>query len=251
MTRKDARLMSEPSPARHAILAALLALPALAGCQRPLSHDVQAPYPTTRSLVVLPLLNQSPSQDFDTVALTDALVAELAQVDGLLVFPTNRPLKLLIARGQTHAISETQAKEIAHDLGADGVLVGAVTEYDPYSPQKMGMWLQLFWVRADISLAGLNPTEYSRRATPGDPGYAGRGGAFSQVRAVFDASRNDVVERVRLYAENHRGQDSPYGWRKYLASSKLYSEFVCREMVVMLLQRELERITVPVVARTQ
>ncbi len=224
---------------------ALTAVAAAGGCA-PEMASLSTPYPQRRSVAVLPLLNQSPSSDFDPIAATDTLVSELAQVRNLAVLPTNQPLKLLLARGQTHPTSLAEATEIAQALGVDGVIIGAVTDYRPYSPQKVGMTLQLIWVRADSTIGGLDPIAAGRQAagTPATAGgYARRG---SQVQAVLDAAGNDVVRRVQAYAATHEGTDSPYGWRRYLVDSDAYLRFVCHEMIVRLLNEELARISIPV-----
>lgn len=203
-----------------------------------------APYPSPRSVVVAPLMNQSPSGDFDPIVATDILVAELSQVRGLTVLPTNRALKVLLARGQTHVRSVEEAIALAQALGTDGVLVGAITDYEPYKPQKVGMTLQFYWVRADMNSAVVDPTALERQDRPEEAAYYAGPGPASQVSAVLDASRDDVTARVERYAAGHRGQDSPYGWRRYLVDSDAYLHFVCHEMIARLLQAELERITV-------
>ena len=227
-----------------AIRAFLLAVALAPGCTRPLPPPVVSPYPSPRSLAVMPLLNHSGSGDFDTLRATDMLVEELAQVDGLVVLPANRPLKLLLARGQTHAASLEQAMAVAGELGVDGVLVGAITAYDPYSPPKVGMILQLYWVRADMKNEVLDPVRLSRAASDDTPAYYRGGGPASQVQGVLDASTNEVTQQVNQYAKTHEGQDSPFGWRRYLVDSDAYFRFVCHRMIDELMQAELKRITV-------
>jgi len=226
-------------------LAICLVLPAV-GCGVREIPPLRSPYPTARSIVVAPLLNQSPSSDFDSIVATDTLVSELSQVDGLVVLPTNRALKVLIGRGRTHATSVAEGVDLAHELGADGVIIGAITEYDPYTPQKVGMTLQLIWVRADMTSGGLDPVRLARRASSDERFSVPGGGHGSQVQAVLDAGSNEVTRRVQAYASSHQGQDSPYGWRRFLVDSDAYMQFVCHEMIVRLMNSELRRITMPV-----
>jgi len=161
------------------------------------------------------------------------------------VLPANRALKLLLAGGKTHATSRAEAITVARELGVDGVLVGAITEYKPYKPQKVGLILQLYWVRADMTTKAVEPIGLARRASPVRADYYTADGPGTQVQAVLDASRNDVTAKVATYARQHRGQDSPFGWRKYLVDSDAYMHFVCHEMIAQLLEEELRRITVP------
>ncbi len=236
-------MFTRPFPVLRAVVLSVVAA-AAGGCVPPDARLI-SPYPTPRTILVTPLLNQSPSSDFDPIVATDTLVAELSQVEGLVVLPTNRALKPLVARGKTAVTSIAEAMQLAGEVGADGVLVGAITDYSPYSPQKVGMTLQLHWVRADMTGGGLDPVREGRLASPsGATGSVSR--RASQVQAVLDASRDDVVTWVEAYASSHRGQDSPYGWRKYLVDSDAYMHFVCHEMIVRLLNAELERITAPV-----
>ncbi len=219
-----------------------------AGCAVRSAPPLKAPYPNQRSVIVAPLLNQSPSDGFDTIVATDTMVAELAQVEGLTVIPTNNALKLLLARRQEGIRSIADAIDLAHRSGADGVLVGAITEYRPYKPQKLGITLQLYWVRADKESVAVDPAALARHATGEGPAAIFAGPA-AQVAAVLDASRNDVVDSVRAYAQGREGNDSAYGWRKYLVDSDAYMHFACHEMIVRLLDQELHRITVPVRVR--
>jgi hypothetical protein len=220
----------------------------LTGCTRPPPAPTMSPYPVARSLVVLPLLNHSGSSDFDAIRATDILVEELSQVKGpgLVVLPTNRAMKILLAHGQTHATSIEQAMDIASQLGVDGAVVGAVTAYDPYDPPRIGMVLQLFWVRADMKGQVTEPVRLSRSPSGEGPAYYAGAGPASQVQAMLDASDNEVVFRIQQFAKLHEGQDSSFGWRRYLVDSDSYMRFVCHELIADLMDVELHRITVPV-----
>lgn len=228
--------------------AAVLLVGLAVGCTRPPPPPIVSPYPVPRSLVVLPLLNHSGSSDFDPIRATDVLVEELSQVkgEGLVVLPTNRALKILLAHGQTHATSVEQAMDIAGQLGVDGVVVGAVTAYNPYSPPRVGMVLQLYWVRADMKGQATEPVRLSRMPSGEGPAYYGGVGPTSQAQAVLDASDNETAFRVQEFAKGHEGQDSPFGWRRYLVDSDAYMRFVCHVLIADLMDQELRRITVPV-----
>ncbi len=216
------------------------------GCTPAGPPPLTAPYPYPRSLVVAPLVNHSPSAEFDLLEATDTLVSELSQVEGLTVLPTNRALAFLRAHGLSRIGSVDQAVALAQALGVDGVLVGAITEFKPYTPQVVGMTLQLHWVRADMATTGINPAHLARDPRGGPMAGGGGPGPGAQVSAVLDASSNDVAERVRRYANGRTGQDSAFGWRRYLVDSDAYMHFVCNEMIVRLLDQELRRITMPI-----
>ncbi len=247
--RKDAQPMTLLD--RQALLGVACVVGGLlAGCAQPTPPSPRAPYPLPRSVVVAPLLNQSPSADFDVLAATDTLVAELAQFEGLTVLPTHRALTVLSATGRSSVRSVEEALDLAGVLGVDGVLVGAVTEYDPYQPMKIGMTLQLYWVRADIQDTSPDPAAMARQAAPesASPAYYAGAGPSGQASGIFDASRNDTVRRVQQFAASHQGLDSPFGWRRYLVDREAYLQFVCHELIVALMEQELDRITTVVPA---
>ena len=219
----------------------------LGGCKPPPPPlALRAPYPQPRSLAVLPLMNQSPSSELDTLRATDALVEELMRVENLVVYPTNQPLKVLIARGHTHPTSLAEAAEVARSLGADGVVIGSINDYEPYPPQKISMTLQLYWLHADMGYEGDDPVRLSRSASLRLNRGGGGDGHGSQVQGLYDASSDQTVARVRVFAQQRNGQDSPYGWRRFLVDSEGFMHFACREMVLELMDAELKRITVPV-----
>lgn len=56
---------------------------------------------------------------------------------------------------------------------------------------------------------------------------------------MLDSTNNDVVMRVREFAKLREGQDSPYGWRRYLVDSDAYMRFVCHELIVSLMDEEI------------
>lgn len=233
---------------RLVLAAGLFAAAGLAGCApqaEPAAAPV-SPYPHPRSVVVFPLLNHSPSDDFDVLVATDTLVDELSQFEGLVVLPTNRPLQILLQRGQTHPTSLEQAREITAALGADGMILGAVNEYHPYRPMKLGMTLQLYWIRADMNSEGADPVTLSRTPAGGEAHFRSPTDPVAQAHAVIDAGRNDVTERVRAYSAWRQGVDSAYGWRRYLVDRQAFLQFVCHEMSARLMAQELDRITMKI-----
>ena len=56
-------------------------------------------------------------------------------------------------------------KQVRDQLGADAILVFAITEYRPYAPPIVGISAQLFGDYADDANAGLDPVRVSRSAS--------------------------------------------------------------------------------------
>lgn len=96
------------------------------------------PFPQIRTVAVLPFINQSkePTLSGERVAL--AYCNELQSIRGFDVVPLGAvQLKLQEYQGPLARGEDFQA--FAQFLGVDVVLVGSVTDYDPYYPPRMTM----------------------------------------------------------------------------------------------------------------
>ena len=67
--------------------------------------------------------------------------------------------------------------------------------------------------------------------------------ALSVVSEHLDGSNHGVQMAVRGYAEGRHETISSLGWRRYLASMPLFTEFACHEMVGRLLDAERLRLS--------
>lgn len=180
------------------------------------------------TIAVAPVLNLSGSKDFDRNRLADLMASELSYADGITVIPVSRVLGILAAQGLDGVESPTHALELVALLGADAILVIAVSEYDPYDPPSVGLSAQLFGTRPGASGAALDPTALSRRANLA--ASAARGGdkrLLAQTQRVFSASHESVVAGIREYAALRSGDDSPYGWRKFVVSQQHFIRYCC------------------------
>jgi hypothetical protein len=123
------------------------------------------------TIAVAPALNFSGSSEFDPNAVADLMASELGSVAGVEVIPVSRVLAVLAQQGRREVASPEHARQIVEHLGADAILIFAVTEYDPYHPPVVGIAAQLYGVRRDDDAGGLDPVRISRQArpTPADP----------------------------------------------------------------------------------
>src|SRR5262249_27350631 len=106
-----------------------------------------SPYDTSAGDVlwaVVPLNNESGTSAADALAISDRLVNKITEVEGLAAVPMNRTMAAMRALGMPAVRSASDARYLAEALGADGIIVGTITSYDPYNPPKVGLALALF-----------------------------------------------------------------------------------------------------------
>lgn len=239
------------------IAAAGLALLACAppGCA---SEDLRAPRSLTSPYgvgpsgvlwAVAPLANESGVGAVDPLLLTDSLVYQVQQVRGINATPLSRTLAAMRALGLESVTSPSEARLLAETLGADAILVGSITAWDPYDPPEIGLSLALYGVSeaiggfaepvrvdpralaaatTDMTLPGSMPESWSAPA--------------SAVAAHLDGANHEVQTAVRVYAEGRHEVVSALGWRRYLASMTLFTEFACSRVTEQLLDMERLRI---------
>jgi len=194
----------------------------------------QQPRVATQPLVavVVPVLNLSNSTDFDPLTLTDILATELAATGQFAVVPINRVLAVLAQQGQAAVTTPEQARRLGQRFGADGVLVAAVTDYDPYSPPRIAWIAQWYPLETSEPRAELDPVAASRLASDPVPPERRRRERIVQVQRVVDASRPDELERIREYDRQVRGgHESPYGWKVHTVSQQLFLRYSCWALI--------------------
>ena len=142
------------SPWRRRILAALLLIiPASCGCtllpeiaHQPTLHN---PFPQLSTIAIVPFINLSEEATVDGHRFAEAYFNELQQVPGFEVIPVGvveqAILRHHIQFGPENAAAE--ARRLAQVLGADAVVIGAITDYSPYYPPRCA--LQVEWYAAN------------------------------------------------------------------------------------------------------
>lgn len=127
-----------------------LSLVMAAGCTlipRPAAQPmIHNPFPQIHKVAVAPFFNLSTEPTLDGRQVAIAYYNELQEIPGFEVIPVG-----VVERAMTiHRISLNSAEDarrLAQVLGADAVVVGAVTEYSPYYPPRCG--LQVEWYAAN------------------------------------------------------------------------------------------------------
>ena len=198
-----------------------------AGRREPV-EPVIVPNPTLGrvTIAVAPALNLSGSTDFDPNRFADLMAGELTYAEHISVIPVSRVLGVLAGQGVDRVESPAHASEIATRLGADAILVFAVTEYDPYDPPRVGISAQLF--------AAAPTADHGTPATGvGSSGMSPR--ALAETQRRFDATHADVDDEIRSFARKRGADGSAYGWRKYVVSQQHFIQFCCSATIKALL----------------
>ena len=246
------------------LLAGAAALPGCGQKQQPppLEFAIHTPYTTVRTLAVAPAINLSGSRDFDPLVVSDTLFSEMQQVEDLNVIPLNKTI-IAMAHLGIHSIEDPKtAQKLAEALGADGLVIPAITAYDPYNPPTVGMILQLYTPETPVAHASddqppiVPPRTYATLSNPGspvivaqvntvnpEPPSSSKGGQpASQVSAVFNASNQTVLKELEVFASGRTRYDSAVQGRQFLLDSDAYMRFVCHAMVRRLMDVERERV---------
>ncbi|MBK8915304.1 MAG: hypothetical protein IPM64_12030 [Phycisphaerales bacterium] len=226
-------------------------LAAVSGC----ASRTQSALPPPRELlvVVTPVINLSGDPQMDTLRITDLLASEFLSFRQVQVVPVNLSAAALAAQGLARIESPEQAYQLGRELGADAVIVAAVTEWDPYDPPVLGMVMQWYPIEP-ATRAHLDPTAVSRQAVDapsatqaaeavGAPqrvwttADAPDPGAVRQVQRVFQAAERRTEREVREYARCRDRSDSPYAWRRYVKSQELFVRYCGWSLIRTMLQQ--------------
>lgn len=205
---------------------------AASGCHKPdaeISDAAHWPYPFVRRVAVAPLLNFSGDSGIDPLVATDLLASELTQLGDITVVPVNRVLAALERGGVPGVRSPQHAIELCRVVGSDGVIVPAITEYDPYAPMTVGLALELY------VLPELDPLSSGTR-----PVAALGPAPIAQMQRIFDASQKDVSEGVKRFGGRRASDAGPVDWRRYLVTQEGYLRYCFAEGLRILLNENYE-----------
>lgn len=135
--------------ASAAILAGCSALPDIA--HEPQYHN---PFPQLHRIAILPFANlsESPHVDGEQVAL--AYYNELQLIPGFEVVPIGVTKRRLEAM-QLEMHEATDFQRIAQQLNVDAVVIGAITDYTPYYPPRLGLAVR--WYAANRGFHPIPP----------------------------------------------------------------------------------------------
>jgi hypothetical protein len=245
MTSKQVMLMT----------AALLAAVVLgsAGCEwfemidftGPPSDPLVSPYPTRHVWAIAPLRNESGTRYADGAVMADKLQRQLGAAANLDVLPVNRTIEAMQALQLAEIATPGQARQVLAKLGADGLVIGTITTYEPYDPPKLGLALELY-VNEKVEQAE-SPDLRRLTVAPvdGPPTTAPLAGVpqpVSVVSTVLDGGDARVRDQIESYARRRGTEPDPNAWRRFRSSMDLFSEFGCYVMSWRLLEAEKNRL---------
>jgi hypothetical protein len=187
------------------------------------------------TVAVAPAINLSGSTDFDPNRFADVMAVELGYAEGIRVIPVSRVLGVLAVQGKDRVESPEHAAEVLEWVGADAILVFAVTAYEPHEPPRVGISAQMF-AAAQPKMQTKSADESELTAAAGDtvtveePVWI-----LAEHQRVYDAAHDAVLRSIQEFAQNRTADDSPYGWRRYVVSQEGFIQFCCHQTVVGLM----------------
>jgi hypothetical protein len=114
-------------------------------CFPEVTHQPQFhnPFPQLHRVAILPFFNLTDDPHVDQQAVAQAYFVELQQIPGFEVMPIGvvetklKEMNVVLDRA-------TDFQQLAQQLGVDVVIRGAVTEYSPYYPPRIGLAVDWF-----------------------------------------------------------------------------------------------------------
>ncbi len=104
---------------------------------------IRNPFPQLSRVAVAPFFNHSDEPTLDGRAVTMAYFSELQATPGFEVVPLNVVEEAMIAH-RIELAGAGEARRLAQLLGVDAVVVGAVTDYTPYYPPRLGLHVEWY-----------------------------------------------------------------------------------------------------------
>ncbi|HUW59054.1 MAG TPA: hypothetical protein VMZ92_20625 [Planctomycetota bacterium] len=184
----------------------------VAGCVEswPLRRQVEYPSKPYNMLalygiekVAVVVLNASDAE-VDIREAAQVYSMELQRSYGIDVFP---PAVARAAVLQQKLQLPEQAHVLAKRLGVDALIVGFITDYEPYDHPRVGVLLMVYPAAVD-------------------PNAVDTAVALGSVNRVYDSDTKEVAEQVRAFAARRDAQETPLGSRKYLLVMSEYMKFV-------------------------
>jgi hypothetical protein len=230
------------------ILTATCVVAALTGCQSKLTQPtvLKAPYLNERVWAVVPFANESGVSEVDGSMVADRFASEIEQVDGLRCLPVNRTLSAMKSLGMTGVRDLQQASTLMRTLQVDGLVLGSVTEWDPYKPLRFGAAIEVISAsegsdRKPIDLKELTMPTAGAASGSGAPKLKAE---VSQGSRVFDARNNETLTELERYARGRFDPNSALGAQAYETRIDLYIRFGAFVLTRDLLEQEAARLGV-------
>lgn len=228
-------------------LALSTAAPALTGCASgpKLPTVLQAPYDGERVWAVIPFENESGVSTVDVNIVADRFVAEVEQVDGLRCLPLNRSLAVMQQLGIAKISDIRQVYTLMRAMQVDGVLIGTVTDWDPYKPLRFGAAVEVITAASEAAAKPLDLKDVTMPTADSRVDVDGALVSISQASRLFDGRNNDTLRELDLYGAGRSDASTALGSRVYEQRIDLFMRFGAYILVRDLLEQEAARLAVP------
>lgn len=187
-----------------------LLLCALPGCSV-VDVGVRNPVPGLESVAVAPFFNLSQERTVDGREFALAYYSELQKVPGFEVLPVGVAERAMIDNGLTME-NPDDALELARILGVDAVVIGAVTDYDPYSP-RVGLKVAWYSPKQWLFLPNA-PEEKLKLAERSDPA----------LPALLRAQSPDLPPAAKIVPEIDEGDWETVGGKPQKTGSAVKTQ---------------------------
>lgn len=204
-----------------------------------------APYESPSEVLwaVAPLRNESGTSAVDPMTVSDKLVAAAEEIRGVRCLPLNRTLETMRALKMPGLATPGDIAKLAQQMGVDGLLVGSVTAYDPYTP-SIGLSLVL-WAKPGSAMDGMvlskgvDPRTLQFQARELPPSANRRNdGVVASVSEFLDGKNHQVLLDVRNFASGRSKPTDALNWKRYVASMPLFEEFAANYALSRLMHSE-------------
>lgn len=204
---------------------------------------IHAPYYQDQIWAVAPFMNESGISTIRVDAIADSFAEQAQHVKGINVVPVNRVILAMTQLKMKVVSTVAEAEQLLSILNVDGLILGSITAYDPYSPPTLGIAIQLY-MAPDVRFTKTQPDDVVR--APSDQWMGSMQvmphNPVAQAAGVFDAIDNRTIQEVKQYAESRHISTGAYGTSIYLVSMDLYTEFVAHRLINELLSNEKKRL---------
>lgn len=184
---------------------------------------LMSPFPATQVWAVVPFANESGVSTADGARVGDQFVKVIEETSGLSCVALNRTLAVMQTLDMRAVMTNADAIRLREAMGVDGLVVGTITNWDPYPPPRIGLAAQVYL------RPGLVDPATTRTIDPNRPA--------SLASGVFDASNHAVIAALRRYSISRHQPGGPYGEDIYLVDMSRFSEFASHEILNDLLVR--------------
>lgn len=198
--------------------------------------DLANAAPRREVWAVAPFANESGVTSVDAFRFADQFTNELEGVSGIDTLPVNRVIFVMRDLGMTAVTSPHDARLLLHALGADALVVGTVTAWDPYPPPSLGAAVQLYQGTSDHSGSTDLQTLVRSPSGAATPTERGPTDPVAQASGYFDAENHRTLMWLAEYSRGRSFPDSAYGPDVYLKSMELYTQFVSYRLIHDLLE---------------